>query len=128
VGTAILVWNDYRYLPYERDLAMREAARISTSAPKPIAGGILIQLDRPPDVCRRLTYFREVLLSDTGTRIESDQARLEASSKAAKNGTLTLFATESRSSRQSTRYSAHGLHEYKGKFNPQICLSRCLSD
>src|SRR5690606_18912422 len=22
--------------------------------------------------------------------------------------------------RQSTRYSAHGLHEYKGKFNPQI--------
>jgi len=22
--------------------------------------------------------------------------------------------------RQSTRYSVHGLHEYKGKFNPQI--------
>jgi len=44
-----------------------------------------------------------------GTIKPTDQAQLEASDML--NG---------KKRRQSTRYSVHGLHEYKGKFNPQV--------
>lgn len=56
----------------------------------------------------RLTYFSSV--KDGDCLVPTVQARLEDTAKSA-NG------------RQATRYSVHGLHEYKGKFNPQIAKS-----
>ncbi len=57
------------------------------------------------EVFRRFTYFSHVDFPD-GERVETDQWRLEQAERSRRA--------------QSTRYSAHGLHEYKGKFNPQV--------
>ncbi|WP_343034291.1 MULTISPECIES: TRM11 family SAM-dependent methyltransferase [Chelativorans] len=53
----------------------------------------------------RLTYFSQAINGHGA--VETTQARLEDAARLGKN-------------RQATRYSVHGLHEYKGKFNPQV--------
>jgi len=57
-------------------------------------------------VARKTTYFDRVTATD-GIVVPT-QALLEKS------------ASRTAIRRQSTRYSAHGLHDYKGKFNPQV--------
>lgn len=100
----ILNFHRYRYYPYERVLAAKEAEILldadfvsSSDDLLEVVGGTRVKADR-------LTYFANV--QDGSEKIETLQARLEKGSGAQK--------------RQSTRYSVHGLHEYKGKFNPQI--------
>lgn len=101
-------WNDYNHFPYEKRLARREVeeflgARICEEDDE----RIVAELDSSDSrQISRLTYFRYVEFQN-GERLKPTQAVLESSSRA-------------RISRQSTRYSAHGLHEYRGKFNPQI--------
>src|SRR6202020_1457101 len=56
----------------------------------------------------RLTYFSHYQIADAPF-VPTQQFLMETTA----NGGVAP-------SRQSTRYSAHGLHEYKGKFNPQI--------
>lgn len=101
-----LTWHRYQYYPYERALALREVTALlkSTSA-HAIEGGI--ELDRYSDAASasQLTYFAGYVNGRGYT--ETLQARLERAARLGKN-------------RQATRYSVHGLHEYKGKFNPQI--------
>lgn len=53
----------------------------------------------------RLVYFSKIHARNLTT--DTVQARLERTTTAGQK-------------RQATRYSVHGLHEYKGKFNPQI--------
>ncbi len=99
-----LDWQSYRLLPYERRLGRSEVvARLGlpTSDDK---SSLYVDGVQDLDALRRLTYFSAAHLAD-GTILRPTQAVLEATSG---NG------------RQSTRYSAHGLHEYKGKFNPQV--------
>ena len=100
-----LLWHAYKYYPYEQDLALREARKLLTpdnlhvhSTHVEIAG------DHSITAAERLVYFSGIR---SGTQVTpTTQRELEAS-----NGS---------GARQNTRYSAHGLHEYKGKFNPQI--------
>lgn len=101
-----LSWHTYQYYPYERALALREVdTLLKPTATHPIDGGI--QLDRYTDAqsAGQLTYFAGYVNGRGYT--ETTQARLENAARLGKN-------------RQATRYSVHGLHEYKGKFNPQI--------
>jgi site-specific DNA-methyltransferase (cytosine-N4-specific) len=103
--TAIrLDWQPYRLLPYERRLGCREVTAC-LGAPAS-ADETSLHLNGVTDLAalRNLTYFSAAHLAD-GTILRPKQAILEAT---ARNG------------RQSTRYSAHGLHEYRGKFNPQV--------
>jgi len=101
-----LIRHPYKYFPYELELAKREvrtllpkAALSETSKGLRLRGGV------DPEIANRLVYFAGAC---DGERFSPTmQSRLEQA-----NGT--------RANRQSTRYSAHGLHEYKGKFNPQI--------
>jgi len=103
-----LVWHPYRYFPYERELARREAETLFAERTKPSAEALILETTSGwRALASRLTYFREAVGAD-GSRVVPLQARLEESA----NGKPVR--------RQSTRYSAHGLHEYKGKFNPQI--------
>ena len=100
-----LRWHDYSYYPYERDLARREVLAVLglTGCDLSEQG---VRLPRSVDVeaADKLTYFSHV---DGGMgEVPTIQTRLE---QAARNG-----------NRQATRYSVHGLHEYKGKFNPQV--------
>ena len=104
--TLLLEWQPHRLFPYERRFAGREVRALLGDEPRQGADGIRVRLNgHPRDVFRRFTYFSHVDFPD-GVRIETDQWRLEQ-------------ADSSRRA-QSTRYSAHGLHEYKGKFNPQV--------
>lgn len=101
-----LVRHSYRYYPYELELARRE---VETLLPEAILSetrrGIRLQGGVDMKAVERLVYFAAA--KDGEESAPTMQAQLE---RVNGNGV----------NRQSTRYSAHGLHEYKGKFNPQI--------
>lgn len=100
-----LSWHNYQYYPYERELALREAAELLSASPVIDNEGVQLHDYRDPARARHLTYFAGYM--NGHGYMETVQARLEN-------------AVRTSTKRQSTRYSVHGLHEYKGKFNPQI--------
>jgi Putative RNA methylase family UPF0020 len=106
---AILRWHQYRYFPYERSFALAEVRELfGVDEIEEARDALLIPASAVTTAAaERLTYFSSVQLPD-GTEIVPYQARLEGTTQPAC------------AKRQATRYSAHGLHEYKGKFNPQI--------
>ena len=112
----LLAWHSYNYYPYERDLAEREiAALLAPSDVRQVSEGLeirgeLIQEELTREelirkVASRITYFSGTV--NDGELVPTTQALLE------KSGRTGI-------KRQATRYSVHGLHEYKGKFNPQV--------
>lgn len=99
-------WHKYRYYPYERELARREIhALLGGGVLQDTALGIRVVGDVDMKAAERLVYFSGAIIA--GRSEPTIQAQLE---RVNGNGV----------NRQLTRYSAHGLHEYKGKFNPQI--------
>lgn len=101
-----LHWHPYRYYPYEKELAFREVrALISSSTITETKRGIKLECSINTKAAERLVYFNE--LQNGQQSWQTLQGRLERLNGNGHN-------------RQSTRYSVHGLHEYKGKFNPQI--------
>lgn len=118
-----LDWQKYRYFPYEKRLARREVETLLGVKPEPLEQGLRIKVAQTPwNALDRLTYFQEVRVNGTA-RIIPLQTRLEASAidRKTNHANLDLFSDEAPIlTKQSTRYSAHGLHEYKGKFHPQI--------
>jgi site-specific DNA-methyltransferase (cytosine-N4-specific) len=103
----------YRYLPYENRFLAIEASAIGKirahSDDKVVVelpGTSRKALDNR---LRKLTYFSHYAIKEQKPR-PTEQCLLET----AANGQQVLTR------RQSTRYSTHGIHEYKGKFNPQI--------
>jgi hypothetical protein len=104
-----LLWHAYRYYPYERDLARREVlAVLGSDTFEETEQGFRLHENVNCERAERLTYFASVQAG--GDAADTIQARLE---DAGRNGRM----------RQATRYSVHGLHEYKGKFNPQVAKS-----
>jgi site-specific DNA-methyltransferase (cytosine-N4-specific) len=101
-----LTWHNYRYFPYERQLAFREVASLLGSEEiRELANGIELVSRSARDQANRLVYFSQ--FHDGQQSAHTVQDRLERAANAGRQ-------------RQATRYSVHGLHEYKGKFNPQI--------
>lgn len=102
-----LTWREYRYYPYERELARREASCLFAGATlrETLDGLEILDVNGCDRAAVRLTYFDGVAVDGGAER--TLQSRLESAARPGKN-------------RQSTRYSVHGLHEYKGKFNPQV--------
>lgn len=101
-----LMWHGYRYYPYERELAVREIAALFPSSPlREVPGGIELPDGCSSRLAHRLAYVSRI----DGERglSETQQSCLEATARRGR-------------ARQATRYSVHGLHEYKGKFNPQV--------
>lgn len=108
MSEAQLEWRNYRYFPYERDFARLEVERLFRTSPREDKVGLKIpQTALRTEIAERLTYFARVVRPGGGVVVPC-QTRLEESAHIDKRG------------RQATRYSAHGLHEYKGKFNPQV--------
>jgi site-specific DNA-methyltransferase (cytosine-N4-specific) len=104
----------YRYLPYEERLLIEEAGSL---------GDVVSREERSVQVraegaagttesliqrLHRLTYFSHFSVGN-GAQLPTQQFLFETTA----NGSRTA-------ARQSTRYSTHGFHEYKGKFHPQI--------
>jgi site-specific DNA-methyltransferase (cytosine-N4-specific) len=100
-----LIWHPYRYYPYERVLAMREVRALLGGTLEEIVDGVELTGEFNASAADRLVYFSQI--HDRRHSRETVQAQLESAVTAGR-------------SRQATRYSAHGLHEYKGKFNPQV--------
>ena len=102
----LLKWHGYRYYPYERELATREAAALFCDQRlREVPDGVELAGERDSGLGARLVYFSGIA-NGHGT-VQTLQSRLENTARHGK-------------SRQATRYSVHGLHEYKGKFNPQV--------
>jgi len=115
-------WYGYCYFPYEKRLALLEVEQLLGVKPKPTKTGIQLESNLLKEhVIDRLTYFKEVRVNGTSKRIPL-QAQLEASFRTTEFFNRNHFSKFQKliPKQQSTRYSAHGLHEYKGKFNPQI--------
>jgi hypothetical protein len=108
MNDARLEWRDYRYFPYERNFAHLEVENLFGVETRSDDSGVSIpSRSFQSSQAERLTYFARAR-TPSGDIIVPRQAKLEAT--ASVNG----------SSRQATRYSAHALHEYKGRFNPQV--------
>ena len=101
-----LTWHGYRYYPYERELAAREVATLFGDLRlREVPDGVELAGENECGPASRLAYFSGITSGhDT---VETIQSRLEDTARHGKT-------------RQATRYSVHGIHEYKGKFNPQV--------
>jgi site-specific DNA-methyltransferase (cytosine-N4-specific) len=102
-------WRPYARLPYETDLALRETEALLGRVTRIDDTEVVIPPTAPADIeqaRRRLTYFDAVAVDGAARR--TTQSSLEHSAELKPKR------------RQPTRYSTHGLHEYRGKFNPQI--------
>ncbi|KAB7776221.1 DNA methyltransferase [Xanthomonas sp. LMG 12460] len=101
-----LVRHGYSYYPYELELASREARVLFPQARLEYTKtGVNLSGKVDAAVADRLVYYSSFKTNEI--TVPTLQGKLEC-----------INGVESR--RQATRYSAHGLHEYKGKFNPQI--------
>jgi DNA modification methylase len=121
--------------PFERILALRELAATSGDEPRPLAGQSAQALEfsvttpvTPDALSARLAYWETVSAGSPGfTR----QLLREATVNVVRNGiTLPELATRvpfcgevPLPNRRCLRYGPHGLHEYRGKFFPQLVTS-----
>lgn len=92
-------WQGYRLFPYETVLAERELVALQGAS----------RDESEERLLERATYFRHVVVG--GEERPTRQGLAESAH-------LTLRAISR--PHQATRYGPHGLHEYKGKFNPQL--------
>nr|WP_312216678.1 DNA adenine methylase [Clostridioides sp.] len=108
-----LYWHNYKLMDYEKRLGLKELNTLM----KPesiIEYKDFLEIKNPKHIDKfvKLTYFDRMETPDE--IIYTQEALLEHGYRKINN-----YAK-----RQVTRYSVHGLHEYKGKYNPQIV--RCI--
>jgi len=108
-----LNWHPYKYFPYEKKLALRELTGVTDLNYVSINPDCVTVGHSKESVVNfdKLVYFSS-FKDDNGVQFHTLQSKLE-------NG----LSINNKQKRQSTRYSVHGLHEYKGKFNPQVVRS-----
>ena len=100
--TAELEFPNYSLMPYEKKFAIGELMNL-LNAKEVRVGAKTVTAKIPQNKLQDaylLTYFRTLSINGNCTTLQQSNA-------------------EGNGGRQSTSYSTHGLHEYKGKFNPQ---------
>jgi RMKL-like, methyltransferase domain len=104
-----LYFHAYSYFPYEKELARREVRQMTgVSKLAETASCFRLPAGIETEMFKSLTYVAEVASSEG--RFATFQHELEESHR----------RVAGLGKRQATRYSVHGLHEYKGRFNPQV--------
>ncbi len=104
----------YRLFPYERRLGLRELDSLGlevirqTDQDLELAGDI--------ELARRRATYLSAVSSMPDVWQTTEQALVESTHLDLRDTTAT---------RQATRYGPHGIHEYKGKFNPQLVRALC---
>lgn len=102
---------DYRLFPYERDLAAREVRALTGASVKAEGDELIISAtDSFQDLTERATYLSTV--TERGEPRVTRQRRVEDLHWSLRSGRTRT--------KQATRYGLHGVHEYRGKFNPQM--------
>lgn len=108
-----LFWHNYKFFPYEKKFALREVeSLLEPFSIQEKNNKIILNTPKNQDEFNKLVYFSHAKVDDV--LIETLQHKFENTLK---------INDKVRSKRQNTRYSVHGLHEYKGKFNPQVVRS-----
>ena len=106
-------WMPYKLFPYERRLGLRELERLGLAELRE-EPGFVAGVGDPTRTIQRATYFASVA-DDHWNESLTAQATVEQAHLDLREGPP----------RQATRYGLHGIHEYKGKFNPQIVRALC---
>jgi hypothetical protein len=107
-------WMGYKLFPYERRLGLRELNALGLTVMDDGDEFVTLAGD-PTKAIERSTYFETVAHSSHGC-VLTDQAAVEMTH---------LELRDDQRPRQATRYGLHGIHEYKGKFNPQVVRALC---
>lgn len=113
-ATHAMRWMPYRLFSYERVLGLRELDRLGLEVIDEQDDAVLVYGDASIAL-QRATFFDRVESPD-GEMLPTEQhlvERAHAERRARVAG------------RQATRYGLHGVHEYKGKFNPQLARALC---
>jgi hypothetical protein len=122
--------------PFERKLAIRELEAMTGALARrhPSQHDVFL-VDSPfapDDVASRLTYWESVWQENVaGPKCFTRQVRNEATTYLVRNGvapeslrdSLPFSADVPLPSRRNLRYGPHGIHEYRGKFFPQLVRS-----
>ncbi len=102
------IWyHPYKYFPYEKKLAKKELLNLGKIA-QFVENKDFVEVkfsQKHGTKPEHLVYYSAFSIGNSPVQ-QTQQSLLENSA--------------SKGKRQATRYSVHGLHEYKGKFNPQI--------
>lgn len=122
--------------PFERELAIAELAAMAGADPYPVAGELeaadefeVVSESTPEVLAENLAYW-ESIVSDHQSHLTTQVVR-EATANVARNGVelqqtewfAELNSTTSLPRRRCLRYGPHGIHEYRGKFFPQLVRS-----
>jgi site-specific DNA-methyltransferase (cytosine-N4-specific) len=126
--------------PFERLLALEELRSIARAEPIPQENGeadeatfyrVVTEVDLE-HLLKALTFWETLCYSDSLEKpLYTRQVRYEAASEVARNGVipeelpyvLPLADQISPNRRRNLRYGTHGIHEYRGKFFPQLVRS-----
>jgi site-specific DNA-methyltransferase (cytosine-N4-specific) len=121
--------------PFERKLAIAELRTLTGSELRPVAGDVdsssafEASTDvAPEELASRLAYWEVV---QAGFSHYTRQVRAEATSNVVRNGVqfseiqriLPFRGDVPLPNRRCLRYGTHGIHEYRGKFFPQLALA-----
>lgn len=122
--------------PFERRLSLMELESIAKATPEPVdqdrEGEPLtyrVQTDLPAEeLARRLTYWDAVQSGKDDAPVVTTQVLREGTPALVRNGVtpseIRASALEGKPApipnRRVLRYGSHGLHEYRGKFFPQL--------
>jgi len=124
--------------PFERTLALRELEALASASPVPQESheGNLFEITTecpPSQLASRLTYWERIFVASEIPTIDyfTRQVRREATSYFARNSTPPEQLREKvpfqdeipLPTHRSLRYGPHGIHEYRGKFFPQLVRS-----
>ena len=112
----VFYFNNYKYFPYEKIFSARELSSLSGIQYMDIRNNDRIEIGYFGNYYPKftdLTYFKSIQFN--GKMEFTKQYIIENNQQQRKI--------------QNTRYGVHGLHEYKGKFNPQVVKSilNCFS-
>jgi site-specific DNA-methyltransferase (cytosine-N4-specific) len=118
--------------PFERELALAELARLANTRPRPAnsansdAHDFIVRTNvSPASLAERLSYWESVV--GTAPQLTTQVLR-EATVNVVRNGITTsqiraaipFNGNVPLPNRRCLRYGPHGIHEYRGKFFPQL--------
>ncbi|QMU64584.1 MAG: hypothetical protein GKR88_10000 [Flavobacteriaceae bacterium] len=124
--------------PFERVLAFKELEALAGSNPLPIKGNELDSLNfsvqskfSQKELANRLAYWERVYNGNELEHIVTKQVRVEATTTLLKKDKYPLDFQDllpfngnvPKINRRNLRYGPHGIHEYRGKFFPQLVRS-----
>ncbi|MFC4450932.1 DNA methyltransferase [Halorussus aquaticus] len=119
-------WFDYDHFPYEAEFAKAELDTLfnGIEVVEDTEDALTVEVSNTENWAKKAvetTYFQYVESEDEV--VVTNQAKLEVAEDSSSIESSDHSLSNYRLGRQQTRYSSHGIHEYRGKFNPQVVRS-----